>query len=77
MPSTCGSNPGSTEPERVAITAPSSGVNPIEVSALAPAWIAVTETPEPMWQQSIRMSSVASSSARQRAADWHDRPWKR
>ena len=39
--------PGSTLPDRVAITNPSSGVNPIVVSTEIPSWIAHKEAPAP------------------------------
>ncbi len=46
------SAPGSTVPLLVAITAPSSGVNPMLVSTLRPSRTAHAETPEPMWVSS-------------------------
>jgi len=45
--STATSAPGSTDPERVAIGTPSSGVNPIVVSTERPSTTAVTELPPP------------------------------
>lgn len=41
---------GSTEPLRVAITSPSSGVKPMVVSTLRPAAMAQREQPAPRWQ---------------------------
>src|SRR6266480_1244753 len=42
--------PGSTDPGRVAIGTPSSGVKPIVVSTEWPSRTAVTEQPPPRWQ---------------------------
>ena len=39
--------PGSTDPERVAITSPSSGVNPIVVSTERPPCTAASDAPAP------------------------------
>ncbi len=44
--------PGSTLPLRVAMTSPSSGVNPIDVSTLRPSLMAVTDAPAPRWATS-------------------------
>ncbi len=46
--------PGSTLPERVAITSPSSGVKPIVVSSERPSLIAHSDAPAPRWQLTIR-----------------------
>ena len=48
------SAPGSTEPERVAIGTPSSGLKPIVVSTDRPSRTAVTEQPPPRWQTTSR-----------------------
>ena len=42
--------PGSTEPERVPIISPSSGVNPMVVSMLLPPRMRASEQPLPRWQ---------------------------
>ena len=52
--STATSAPGSTDPERVAIGTPSSGVNPIVVSTERPSTRAVTELPPPRWHTTWR-----------------------
>ena len=59
------SRPGSTEPERVAITRPSSGVKPIVVSTERPSSTAHRDAPAPRWQVTIRLSVRAR--ARRRA----------
>ena len=46
--------PGSTLPDRVAITSPSSGVKPIVVSTERPPRTAASEAPAPRWQVTIR-----------------------
>ena len=48
------SAPGVTEPGRVAIGTPSSGVKPIVVSTERPSRTAVTEQPPPRWQTTSR-----------------------
>ena len=48
------SRPGSTLPERVAITSPSSGVKPIVVSTERPSRIAHSDAPAPRWQLTSR-----------------------
>src|SRR5215207_1837946 len=70
--------PGSTEPERVAMTSPSSGVNPIVVSTDRPEATAHSDAPAPRWQVTTRNPSTArpSSSAVRRAAYEWDSPWK-
>jgi hypothetical protein len=64
------SRPGSTDPERVAIARPSSGVKPIVVSTDLPPATAATEAPAPRWQLTMRSSSsgVLNSSDARRAA---------
>ena len=47
---------GSTEPERVPMMMPSSGVYPIEVSMLMPWSMAQMEAPAPRWQVTILRS---------------------
>ena len=42
------SSPGSTDPQRVAMTRPSSGVNPMVVSTLRPSRTAASEAPAQM-----------------------------
>ena len=73
------SSPGSTLPERVAITRPSSGVNPIVVSTERPAAIAHREAPAPRWQLTMRVPASAltsrSSGARRATHPWES-PWK-
>ena len=58
--------PGSTLPERVAMTRPSSGVKPIVVSTDRPSRTAASEAPAPMWQVTTR--APAPSAAARRAA---------
>ena len=60
--------PGSTLPERVAITRPSSGVNPIVVSSEEPSLIAHSEAPAPRWQLTIRRSLPGSAEQLRRAS---------
>ena len=70
--------PGSTLPERVAITRPSSGVKPIVVSIDLPSLIAHSEEPAPRWQLTIRKpdgASPSSSGARLATQEWES-PWK-
>jgi len=70
--------PGSTEPDRVAMTRPSSGVNPIVVSTERPPDTAHREAPAPRWQVTVRSSSTGrptSAAARREAHRWL-RPWK-
>ncbi len=70
--------PGSTEPERVAIGTPSSGLKPIVVSTERPSRTAVTELPPPRWQTTSRRPSrgrPATSGARS-ADQATDSPWK-
>ena len=57
LPEEVDQGPGSTEPERVAIGTPSSGVKPIVVSTERPSSTAVTEQPPPRWQTTIRSAS--------------------
>ncbi len=57
------STPGSTLPERVAITRPSSGVKPIVVSIEQPPTIAHSEAPAPRWQLTILRSRGSASSS--------------
>ena len=70
--------PGSMLPERVAITRPSSGVNPIVVSTERPSSIAHSEAPAPRWALTIRSSPASrpSSSGTRRATQAWERPWK-
>ena len=68
----------STCPQRVPITRPSSGENPIDVSNDLPSRTAVTEPPLPMWQVMIRewwKSSPASSAPTLATYLWLV-PWK-
>ena len=51
------SSPGSTEPERVPMTRPSSGVKPMVVSTDRPRWTAAIDAPAPRWQETMRRSS--------------------
>ena len=61
--------PGSTEPLRVAIISPSSGVKPIVVSTQRPPRTAAAEQPWPRWQITRRSSAARSRpAARPRAA---------
>ena len=48
------SRPGSMEPERVAMTSPSSGVKPIVVSTEMPPATAASEAPAPRWHVTTR-----------------------
>ena len=57
--------PGSTDPLRVPIMIPSSGVNPMVVSTLLPLSIAASEQPFPRWQLTIfSAASVALQQVR-------------
>ena len=70
--------PGSTLPERVAITSPSSGVNPIVVSSERPSLIAHSEAPGAQvaaHDPQIRHASASSCGAR-RATQPCESPWK-
>ena len=71
-------SPGSTEPERVAITRPSSGVKPIVVSTERPPRTAASDAPAPRWHVTMRNSSCTrpASSAARRDAYACERPWK-
>ena len=51
------STAGSTSPERVPISTPSSGVRPMEVSTTLPPTIALREEPLPKWQMMNLQSS--------------------
>ena len=55
--------PGSTLPARVAITRPSSGVNPMVVSRETPPSIAHSDAPAPRWQLTIRSSAASLRSS--------------
>ena len=59
-----------TEPERVAIGTPSSGLKPIEVSMAFPSSTAVTEHPLPRCETTRRPACTCS------ATDWTASPWK-
>jgi hypothetical protein len=67
---TCRSAPGSTDPARVGIGTPSSGVKPIVVSTDRPSRTAVTEQPPPRWQTTSRGTRTLP------AAHSTERPWK-
>ncbi len=54
------SSPGSTLPDRVAITSPSSGVKPIVVSTQRPSRTAASDAPAPRWQVTTRPGARAS-----------------
>jgi len=59
--------PGSTEPDLVAMTRPSSGVKLIVVSTLRPPYTAASDAPAPRWQLTSRKSATSppiSSAAR-------------
>ncbi len=68
---------GSMEPERVAITSPSSGLKPMLVSMDRPWRTAVAEAPPPRWHTTSRPGprAGASSAAARSAAHSTDRPW--
>ena len=69
---------GSASPERVAMTRPSSGVRPMEVSTDRPPRTAAAEQPAPSWNVTSRARSGASPStavARSAIQAWA-RPWK-
>ena len=67
--------PGSTDPLRVAMTSPSSGVKPMVVSTLRPSSTAASDAPAPRWQVTTRWLPGAISAARPAAHAW-ERPWK-
>ncbi len=52
-------SPGSTLPERVAMTSPSSGVNPMVVSTERPSRTAASDAPAPRWQVTTRRPSAS------------------
>ena len=62
--------PGSTLPERVAITMPSSGVKPMVVSTERPSRTAHSDAPAPRWQVTTRSAAASrpSIAAPRRAA---------
>ena len=63
-------DPGSTSPERVAITSPASGVNPIVVSTDLPSSTAASDAPAPRWHvtsRNGRRAGAPHSSATRRA----------
>ena len=60
--------PGSTVPERVAMTRPSSGVKPMVVSTLRPSSTAASEAPAPRWQVMIRRPASGRPSSSRGAA---------
>ena len=62
-------SPGSTLPERVAITSPSSGVKPIVVSTERPAAIAHSDAPAPRWQLDDPQLWSTARAARERGGD--------
>ena len=68
--------PGSTSPDRVPITSPSSGVRPMEVSMLRPRLMAQTDAPLPRWQDTIcnRSTGWPITSAARRATYLCDVP---
>jgi hypothetical protein len=71
--------PGSTEPDRVAMTRPSSGVNPIVVSTDRPSRTAANDAPAPRWHDTILAAgapTAAAISAARRATQAWDSPWK-
>ncbi|CAH0326406.1 hypothetical protein SRABI128_05313 [Microbacterium sp. Bi128] len=69
---------GSRSPDRVPMTSPSRGVNPMDVSIDWPPRIAVTEAPFPRWAITASNSSTGtSSSAADRCATYScEVPWK-
>ena len=60
---------GSMSPQRVPMTRPSSGVNPMLVSTLRPPWTAVMLHPFPRWQVTIRSRSAGSPRNRAAASE--------
>ena len=60
-------SPGSIDPERVAITSPSSGVKPIVVSTERPPRTAASEAPAPRWQVTTRTRRRRAPAQRGRA----------
>ena len=68
------SAPGSTDPERVFMGTPSSGLNPMVVSTERPFATAVTEQPPPRWQTTSRVPVRPSSSAARSALHSTERP---
>ena len=69
---------GSRSPERVPITSPSRGVNPIEVSMGAPSLTAATEHPLPRWSAMIapRPEGVPVRPWYRAITYRYDVPWK-
>ena len=61
-------------PDRVAMTRPSSGVNPIVVSTDRPSRTAASDVPAPRWQLMIRDAPPVISATR-RATYACDSPW--
>ena len=59
--------PGSTEPDRVAITSPSFGVKPIVVSTERPPRTAASDAPAPRWQVTSRSADGGRPSSSRRA----------
>ena len=72
----CATSAGSTSPERVPITRPSSGVSPIDVSMLRPAFTAVALAPLPRCSTMQSIASRPSSRAASRETYACDVPWK-
>ena len=61
---------GSTEPERVPIIMPSSGVKPMLVSTLLPFSTAVTDAPFPRWQTISRDEFGGNAATARPRAAW-------
>ena len=61
------SSPGSTDPDRVTMARPSSGVKPIVVSTLRPCRTAASDAPAPRWQDTTRSVSSGRLPEQRRA----------
>ena len=68
--------PGSTVPEREAITSPSSGVKPMVVSTDRPSRTAHSDDPAPRWQVTSRATGPAGEALGLAGGPAWDRPWK-
>ena len=69
-------SPGSTVPDRVAMTSPSSGVKPMVVSTDRPPSTAASDAPAPRWQVTRRSSTSGLQATRRRDAAYvQRRPW--
>ena len=67
---------GSSEPARVAMTRPSSGLKPMVVSTERPSRTAVAEAPPPMWHTTRRVGGAPSRAAARSVDHSTESPWK-